>query len=206
LSELLSSESEENVASGTGPENLAYVIYTSGSTGTPKGVLISHRNVVNFFSGMDERIPGERPGVWLSVTSLSFDISLLELFWPLARGFKVVMHRDDLRSGQIAAVESRIEFSLLYFASDESASDGGDKYGLLREGARFADENGFVAIWTPERHFHKFGGLYPNPAVASAAVAAITTRVGIRAGSCVLPLHNPISLAPDWAPVGHPSG
>ena len=206
LSELLSSESEENVASGAGPEDLAYVIYTSGSTGKPKGVLISHRNVVNFFSGMDERIPGERPGVWLSVTSLSFDISVLELFWTLARGFKVVLHRDDLRSGRTAAVESRIEFSLLYFASDESAPDSGDKYGLLREGARFADENGFLAVWTPERHFHKFGGLYPNPAVASAAVAAITKRVGIRAGSCVLPLHNPVRVAEDWALVDNLSG
>src|SRR5262249_49792020 len=180
---LLSSESEENVASGAGAGDLAYVIYTSGSTGKPKGVLISHRNVVNFFSGMDERIPGERPGVWLSVTSLSFDISLLELFWTLARGFKVVLHRDDLHSGRTAGVESHIEFSLLYFASDESALDGGDKYGLLREGARFADQNGFVAVWTPGRHFRKFGAPYPNPTAAGSAGEASPTASGHPDGS-----------------------
>ena len=67
------------------------------------------------------------------------------------------------------------------------------------EGARFADREGFTAVWTPERHFHAFGGLYPNPVVTSAAVAAITSRVQIRAGSCVLPLHHPVRVAEDWA-------
>jgi len=74
--------------------NLAYVIYTSGSTGKPKGVMIEHRNVVNFFNGMDEAI-GSAPGVWLAVTSISFDISVLELFWTLTRGFQVVLHGDE---------------------------------------------------------------------------------------------------------------
>mgnify|MGYP002653396137 CR=1 FL=1 len=43
-------------------------------------------------------------------------------------------------------------------------------------GARFADQNGFTALWTPERHFHAFGGPYPNPSVTGAAAAAVTTR------------------------------
>ena len=71
------------------PQNLAYVIYTSGSTGKPKGVMVEHRNVVNFFAGMDRAI-GCEPGVWLAVTSISFDISVLELLWTLTRGFTVV--------------------------------------------------------------------------------------------------------------------
>lgn len=70
--------------------SLAYLIYTSGSTGTPKGVMVEHRNVVNFFAAMD-RVVGTEPGVWLAVTSISFDISVLELFWTLARGFTVVL-------------------------------------------------------------------------------------------------------------------
>jgi amino acid adenylation domain-containing protein len=81
--------------------NLAYVIYTSGSTGKPKGVMVTHRNVVNFFVGMD-RVLGTRPGVWLAVTSISFDISVLELFWTLARGFKVVLQPDDDRAPSAA--------------------------------------------------------------------------------------------------------
>jgi amino acid adenylation domain-containing protein len=80
--------------------NLAYVIYTSGSTGKPKGVMIENRNVVNFFTGMD-RVLGCEPGVWLAVTSVSFDISVLELLWTLTRGFKVVLHGDE-GTGSIA--------------------------------------------------------------------------------------------------------
>ncbi|HEY6169554.1 MAG TPA: amino acid adenylation domain-containing protein, partial [Verrucomicrobiae bacterium] len=75
---------------------LAYVIYTSGSTGKPKGVMVTHRNVVNFFAGID-RVLGVEPGVWLALTSISFDISALELFWTLARGFKVVIQPDEKR-------------------------------------------------------------------------------------------------------------
>lgn len=70
--------------------SLAYLIYTSGSTGTPKGVMVEHRNVVSFFAGMD-RVIGVEQGVWLAVTSISFDISVLELLWTLSRGFKVVL-------------------------------------------------------------------------------------------------------------------
>src|ERR1700693_2010181 len=68
-------------------ENLAYIIYTSGSTGRPKGVMVRHRNVVNFFKGMDQHLTPETPGVWLAVTSISFDISVLELLWTLAPRF-----------------------------------------------------------------------------------------------------------------------
>ena len=75
-------------------QNLADVIYTSGSTGKPKGVMIEHCNVVNFFTGMDRAI-GPDPGVWLAVTSISFDISVLELFWTLTRGFQVIIHGDE---------------------------------------------------------------------------------------------------------------
>ncbi|MBK0394480.1 MupA/Atu3671 family FMN-dependent luciferase-like monooxygenase [Ramlibacter algicola] len=171
----------------------AYVIYTSGSTGKPKGVVVTQRNVMNFFAGMDERVPREEGSKWLAVTSLSFDISVLELYWTLARGVTVVLHSDTA-----AAPVKAPEFSLFYFASDES-SDTRDSYRLLLEGAKFADREGFSAVWTPERHFHAFGGLYPNPVVTAAALATMTTRVQIRAGSCVIPLHHPVRVAEDWA-------
>jgi natural product biosynthesis luciferase-like monooxygenase protein len=184
-------------------EHLAYVIYTSGSTGKPKGVMVNHRNVVNFFVGMDERLDHEPDSVWLAVTSLSFDISVLELLWTLSRGFTVVV-QGDRQAASVGsrpvrqAVDKEIAFSLFYFASDEGEGVA-DKYHLLLEGAKFADRHGFAAVWTPERHFHAFGGLYPNPSVASAAIAAVTERVQIRAGSVVMPLHNPIRVAEEWA-------
>jgi amino acid adenylation domain-containing protein len=90
----LERESAEAVVSSATPANIAYVIYTSGSTGKPKGVMVENRNVVNFFTGMDRAI-GCEPGVWLAVTSVSFDISVLELLWTLTRGFTVVVHGNE---------------------------------------------------------------------------------------------------------------
>jgi len=87
-------ESAKAVVSQATPTNFAYVIYTSGSTGKPKGVMVENRNVVNFFTGMDRAI-GCAPGVWLAITSVSFDISVLELLWTLTRGCTVVVHGDE---------------------------------------------------------------------------------------------------------------
>jgi natural product biosynthesis luciferase-like monooxygenase protein len=92
-----------------------------------------------------------------------------------------------------------MDFSLFYFAADTARDEDG--YRLLLDGARFADTHGFAAVWTPERHFHPFGGQYPNPAVTGAALAAITERVQIRAGSVVAPLHHPVRIAEEWAAV-----
>ncbi|MBS0237569.1 MAG: LLM class flavin-dependent oxidoreductase [Proteobacteria bacterium] len=185
--------------------NLAYVIFTSGSTGRPKGVMLEHRNVTSFFTAMDQAL-GMAPGVWLATTSISFDISVLELFWTLARGFTVVIQKEAEREARAARQRGSatpIDFSLFYFAADsnEAAGNANGRYRLLLEGAKFADDNGFSAIWTPERHFHPFGGLYPNPAVTGAAVAAVTRRIAIRAGSVVLPLHSPLRIAEEWSVV-----
>src|SRR5262249_17340887 len=158
---------ERVVVDGLRSDHLAYVIFTSGSTGRPKGVMIEHRNVANFFTAMDEQLdftPGVSvPGTWLAVTSISFDISVLELFWTLTRGFTVVVQDDEGRlstEGPAAprrAPTKHVDFSLFYFAADAGGSPG-DRYRLLLEGARFADTHGFAAVWTPERHFHEFGG------------------------------------------------
>jgi natural product biosynthesis luciferase-like monooxygenase protein len=210
---LIAAEPAENVDRHVASNHLAYVIYTSGSTGRPKGVMVEHRNVLNFFAGMDARIPHGPGSTWLAATSPSFDISVLELFWTLARGFKVVIYAGDeapatadangeLHFAKSAQTPSKrpMEFSLFYFSSDQVEGPGG-AYRLLTEGARFADERGFVAVWTPERHFHEFGGLYPNPSVTSAALAMITRRVQIRSGSVVAPLHSPIRIAEEWSVV-----
>lgn len=185
----------------TGPaaEDPAYVIYTSGSTGRPKGVVVTHRNALNFFAGMDDRL-GTDPGTWLAVTSLSFDISILELFWTLTNGFTVVLADDSARvrpSGDSTIDPRKMDFSVYYWGNDDLP--GPSKYELLLEGAKFADQHGFVAVWTPERHFHAFGGPYPNPAVTGAAAAAVTKNIGVRAGSIVAPLHHPARIAEEWA-------
>jgi natural product biosynthesis luciferase-like monooxygenase protein len=91
-----------------------------------------------------------------------------------------------------------VQLSLSYFANDEDELTDG-KYRLLLEGARLADRCGLAAVWTPERHFHSFGGLYPSPTATNAALAASTLRIALRAGSVVLPLHDPVRVAEDWA-------
>lgn len=93
-----------------------------------------------------------------------------------------------------------MEFSLFYFDGDGSIARP-NQYQLLIESAKFADQNGFTALWTPERHFHAFGGLYPNPCLTSAALALVTENLQLRAGSVVVPLHHPVRIAEDWAVV-----
>ena len=74
-----------------GPLDPAYMIYTSGSTGRPKGVVVPHRAVVNFLASM-AREPGlTADDRLLAVTTLSFDIAVLELLLPLAVGARVVI-------------------------------------------------------------------------------------------------------------------
>ncbi|WP_316168661.1 MULTISPECIES: MupA/Atu3671 family FMN-dependent luciferase-like monooxygenase [unclassified Bradyrhizobium] len=93
-------------------------------------------------------------------------------------------------------------FSLLFFSADYADPSRG-KYDLLLSASKFADANGFEAVWMPERHFQPFGGIYANPAVTAAALATITSRVALRAGSVILPLHNPVRVAEEWAMVDH---
>src|SRR5438309_74389 len=89
-SDLIARESVENLLSNLTPNNLAYVTYTSGSTGQPKGVQIEHRALTNFLCST-RREPGITVSdILLSVTTLSFDISGLELFLPLICGATVV--------------------------------------------------------------------------------------------------------------------
>lgn len=99
------------------PDDLAYVIYTSGSTGRPKGVEIRHRSAVNFLAAM-AREPGmDADDRILAVTTLSFDISLLELLLPLTVGATAVVvdsetasdgHRlrEALRESDISILQS----------------------------------------------------------------------------------------------------
>ncbi|MCW1912297.1 amino acid adenylation domain-containing protein [Luteolibacter sp. GHJ8] len=68
------------------PRDAAYIIYTSGSTGKPKGVVVSHGALANFLLSMAEQ-PGFKEGQsLLAITTVSFDISALEIFLPLVAG------------------------------------------------------------------------------------------------------------------------
>lgn len=205
-------------ADAASPDSPAYVIYTSGSTGTPKGVVVRRRNLDNFLVAMDSVVGAEEPVSWLAVTSVSFDISVVELLWTLSRGHRVVLSQDP-ESAALPAVASAPavrfaaeaasapEFSLFYFSSAQPESGPGpEQYRLLMEGAAFADTHDFAAVWMPERHFHAFGGPFPAPSVLAGAIANSTSRLGIRAGSVVMPLHHSIRVAEEWSVVDNLSG
>ncbi|MFB8198966.1 non-ribosomal peptide synthetase [Kitasatospora purpeofusca] len=78
------------------PGRLAYVLYTSGSTGRPKGVEIGHRALVNLLTAFAGQLGSGPRDVWLGLTSLSFDISALELLLPLTTGGRLVLAPDGL--------------------------------------------------------------------------------------------------------------
>jgi methionyl-tRNA formyltransferase len=126
----------DNLEQAIESASLAYVIYTSGSTGKPKGVMVEHQNVVNFFVGMDAVI-GTEKGTWLAVTSISFDISVLEIFWTLSRGFKVVIYQDkqapaEFSENENKAVDLGLDYSFFYWnVADEGGLDQPNKYKLL---------------------------------------------------------------------------
>jgi amino acid adenylation domain-containing protein len=82
----LMSESTTSTPHPTSPSDPAYVIYTSGSTGIPKGVVISHGALANFLLSMAENPGFGESDRLLAVTTISFDISALEIFLPLIVG------------------------------------------------------------------------------------------------------------------------
>lgn len=77
------------------PQNLAYVIYTSGSTGDPKGVMITQRSILLFLNSIKDELKINNHDTFLALTSISFDISVLEIFLPLVNGLTIVLAGDD---------------------------------------------------------------------------------------------------------------
>ena len=92
-----------------------------------------------------------------------------------------------------------MRFGVYYFA--QAQGDDAEKYRFVLDSVELADRLGFASAWVPERHFHEFGGIYPNPATLAAALAARTERIALRAGSVVAPLHHPARIAEEWAMV-----
>ncbi|AQZ64582.1 Non-ribosomal peptide synthetase [[Actinomadura] parvosata subsp. kistnae] len=95
-----------------------------------------------------------------------------------------------------------MDLSVMFFGADDAGTTGhATKYDDILAITRAADQLGFKAVWTPERHFQQVGQVFPNPSLLSAALATVTERIHLRAGSLVLPLHHPLRVAEDWAVV-----
>ncbi|MDG1601172.1 AMP-binding protein, partial [Bacillus cereus] len=92
-------------------DNLAYIIYTSGSTGNPKGVMIEHRNTVTMIHWAHHTYSRKELAGVLASTSLSFDLSVFEVFVPLTMGGKVIvaenaLHLDKLSTKGVTLVNT----------------------------------------------------------------------------------------------------
>ena len=83
-------------------EDIVYVIFTSGSTGLPKGVMLMHKNIVNFIYGMKERLNITSKDIVASITTISFDIFVLESLMPLLSGAKIVIANEKEQTDVVA--------------------------------------------------------------------------------------------------------
>lgn len=96
------------------------------------------------------------------------------------------------------------KLGLFFFAA--LGDDAAATYRTVLEAARIADRSGLTFVSTPERHFHRFGGAFPNAAVLSAAIAAVTENIQIRAGSVITPLSPNVRTVENWSLVDSISG
>ncbi len=130
----VANESQHHINTKIDSQTTAYIIYTSGSTGKPKGVAISHRSLYNFIESMKD-MPGiAKSDTLFSVTTPSFDISLLEFFVPLVSGAKVYLADKTTLNDPFAVLEeigkikpSIIQATPSFFQMLYNAGWSGDK-------------------------------------------------------------------------------
>src|SRR5258708_10598336 len=107
----------ENPVGGVERDNLAYVIYTSGSTGRPKGAMLAHRGIVNCLWWMQALYRLTESDRFFFRTSLSFDPSVWEVFWPLAVGASVVVAKPGTGANTADIIHTIVEHQItsIYF-------------------------------------------------------------------------------------------
>lgn len=96
-------------------DSFAYILYTSGSTGKPKGVKIHHEALTNFLLSMAKTPGFNDSDVLLSVTTISFDISVLELFLPLIKGGQVILAESEDMLDGAKLINLINEYNVSYF-------------------------------------------------------------------------------------------
>ncbi len=99
VDELLLEDNEENPNPDLTPDNLCYMIYTSGSTGRPKGVMLTHKGITNYVYPHPENsyvhFMANNLDNYLSLTTVSFDVFIEEIFAPLMNGLAVILANDE---------------------------------------------------------------------------------------------------------------
>ncbi len=132
------------------------------------------------------------------VQSSETSIDKVKLLNPYEESKLLDIGYNKTQTEQQVIEERSLDFSLLFFGNQNSANHG---YEFVLESSKYADQAGFKAVWTPERHFNEFGGAYPNPSVLGAALAVSTDQIKIRSGSIIAALHHPVRIAEEWSVV-----
>jgi amino acid adenylation domain-containing protein len=154
----LAAQPDTNPPASATPESLAYVLYTSGSTGKPKGVQIEHRNVVNFVRSVQqlfELTPEDRV---LGFASITFDVSVFELFSALLTGARLYLATDEERLAidRIQELMERAGITVIDLPPPVMALLEPERFDALRivfvGGEAFPAE--LVNRWSPGRRFH----------------------------------------------------
>lgn len=100
--ELTKNYDKENMIKPISSESLAYVIYTSGTTGNPKGIMVTHRAVHNFIIGISEIIPFKEGKKFVSLTTMAFDMFVVEGLVALSNGMQVIMaNREEQKNPSV---------------------------------------------------------------------------------------------------------
>ncbi|MFY9767178.1 MAG: amino acid adenylation domain-containing protein, partial [Mycobacterium sp.] len=168
------------------PENTAYLIYTSGTTGVPKGVAIAHRNVTQLLASVDIGVP--REAVWSQWHSLSFDVSVWEIFGALLRGGRLVVVPESVaRSPEdfhtLLTAEHVTVLSQTPSAAAMLAPEGLESTTLVVAGEACPAE--LVDRWAPGRVMINAYG--PTEATVYAAISA-----PLALGTGVVPIGSPV--------------
>jgi amino acid adenylation domain-containing protein len=156
------SGNDENPVVPTTPENAAYAIYTSGSTGRPKGVLIEHRSTVVVLHWLKETVTDEERASVLGSTSISFDVSIAEIFGTLCWGGKLVLVENALSLAELGETAGIRLASMVPSAAQELLRMGGipstvKSLNLGGEPLPNALAQGLYALGTVEKVLNLYG-------------------------------------------------
>ncbi len=173
----------------------AYLMYTSGSTGRPKGVIVTQQNLLNLFAGLNAAIPLEPTGRWLAIASLSFDISVTELWWTLTRGLTVVVHSDA--APRWAVAQAMLQNEITHFFCTPSMTSL-----LVADAAGRAALSGLSVLMTggellPLQLAKDLCSLVPGRVINVYG----PTEVSVLSTSCEM--SNPIGFAPLGPPIAN---
>ncbi|ORB60316.1 non-ribosomal peptide synthetase, partial [Mycolicibacterium tusciae] len=171
------------------PEDLAYLIYTSGTTGVPKGVAVTHRNVTQLLESLDAGLPSA--GVWSQCHSLTFDVSVWEIFGPLLRGGRLVVVPENVVRSPEHLHELLIREQVSVLTQTPSALAAISSHGLETTALVVAGEAcpaEVVDRWAPGRVMINAYG--PTETTMCVAISA-----PLAAGSGVVPIGSPVRKA-----------